>query len=528
MRKRTLGEPIGSPNVFPGRTDIVGGGTILDAGLFGRAGRAVLALIVFALVLGAGDASAQQRKPRIWDIPFGTHVRDLPSHEFVDPACGTNGGPASMPIGSFENFARCSVEEATGLYEVWFIHDDTLEYMGYAIRDAAVADRYRATRVLTQPVILSLLINGDGRLQGYRVVTDPRTEPAARLDAWSVSQHFRARFSGEWDCAELPREEGESPINGRFVKERCQQVSEGRRLTMEVRHYFRPGQHQYNPFGGKPMENAFESSARLDVIGIEPPAPAVQDLLDAAAAAASAPRMGLPAGASSRDVFLAGESIDCPGCDLAGADLRRRNLAGANLSGANLEGAVLHRTVLRDADLLSANFTDANLNRADLTFANLRGATLVRAMLYQADAGRADFGGADLGWAKMGKARLTLANLEGANLDRVDLGEARMNDASLAGATLNNAFLPQAVLLRADLRGVVADGVILSEASLRKANLSGAVITNSDLYLADLADADLSQADFSGSRLVAASLVNTNREGAIFEGAQMPNNAVAQ
>ena len=502
---------------------------ILGGSLRGSSARAVLAPVVLLLALGAtsGDASAQQRTPRIWDIPFGTHVRDLPLHEFVDPACGTNGGPASLPIGSFENFAQCSVEETTGLREVWFIYDDTLEYMGYAIRDAAVADRYRATRVLTQPVILSLLINGDGRVHGYRIVTDPRTEPVARMDAWAISLHFRARFSGEWDCAELPREEGEIPIEGRFVKQRCHQESEGRQLTMEVRHYFRRGQQQYDPFDGRRMENAFESSARLDVIGIETTAPAARDLLDAAADVA-APRTVLPANASAREVFLAGESIDCPGCNLAGADLRRRNLAGANLSGANLERAVLHRTVLRDADLSAANLTQANLNRANLTFANLRGATLSRAMLYQADAGRADFTGADLSWARMGRARLSLANLEGANLDRVDLGEARINDASLAGATLNNAYLPLAVLFRADLRGVVADGLILAEASLRRANLSGAIITNSDLYRADLADADLSHADFSGSRLVSASLVNTNREGAIFAGAQMPGNAVAQ
>src|SRR5947207_9332336 len=41
--------------------------------------------------------------------------------------------------------------------------------------------------------------------------------------------------------------------------------------------------------------------------------------------------------------FLAGNTNDCPGCNLAGAQLKRRNLAGANLSGANLSGASFHR-----------------------------------------------------------------------------------------------------------------------------------------------------------------------------------------
>ena len=45
--------------------------------------------------------------------------------------------------------------------------------------------------------------------------------------------------------------------------------------------------------------------------------------------------------------FLAGETLDCPGCNLAGVSLKRRNLAGADLSGANLQEASLHKANLR-------------------------------------------------------------------------------------------------------------------------------------------------------------------------------------
>ena len=61
--------------------------------------------------------------------------------------------------------------------------------------------------------------------------------------------------------------------------------------------------------------------------------------------------------------FLAGQTRDCPGCNLAGASLKRRNLAGANLAGANLAGASFHRAVLRGANLLGADLTGANLNK---------------------------------------------------------------------------------------------------------------------------------------------------------------------
>src|SRR5262245_51266624 len=72
--------------------------------------------------------------------------------------------------------------------------------------------------------------------------------------------------------------------------------------------------------------------------------------------------------------FLAGQTKDCPGCNLAGAILKRRNLAGANLAGANLAGASFHRAVLRGANLSGADLTGANLNKTDLIQADLSSA----------------------------------------------------------------------------------------------------------------------------------------------------------
>ena len=71
--------------------------------------------------------------------------------------------------------------------------------------------------------------------------------------------------------------------------------------------------------------------------------------------------------------FLAGESKNCPGCNLPGANLKRRDLTGANLAGANLRGASFHRSNLRGANLLGADLTEANLNKTDLIQANFTG-----------------------------------------------------------------------------------------------------------------------------------------------------------
>src|SRR5258708_6540920 len=84
--------------------------------------------------------------------------------------------------------------------------------------------------------------------------------------------------------------------------------------------------------------------------------------------------------------FVAGQTKDCPGCNLAGVSLKRRNLAGANLAGANLAGASFHRAVLRGANLSGADLTGANLNKTDLIQADLSSAKLANAMLFEAEA----------------------------------------------------------------------------------------------------------------------------------------------
>src|SRR5687767_3549877 len=100
----------------------------------------------------------------------------------------------------------------------------------------------------------------------------------------------------------------------------------------------------------------------------------------------------VPAEAQTREAaFAAGESKECPGCNLSGISFKRRDLAGANLAGANLEVSSFHRANLRGANLSGANLAYANFNRADLTNANLQGANLTEAMLFAADAAAANF-----------------------------------------------------------------------------------------------------------------------------------------
>jgi hypothetical protein len=228
-----------------------------------RAGAATGVGLLLACV---GAADAQQPLPRIWDVALGTPVGDLPEEEFVDPACGTNGGPPGLRLASFEEFARCR-PEASGLREVWFRYDDELEYVARAARDPDAVLRSNAMVVLGQPVILSLLIDAAGRVQGYRIVTDPHAEEELRQTAYLTAVAFKARFGTDgWACRDLSAAEGETPIAGTFVKEHCEKDTEGARVTVERRFYYKPGQALLDPNTGLPTVNQFESSARLEVV----------------------------------------------------------------------------------------------------------------------------------------------------------------------------------------------------------------------------------------------------------------------
>src|SRR4051812_50080552 len=84
--------------------------------------------LVGVIAWGAGPTNAQQRPTRgeVWDLKLGTAVDTLPD-EFTDYACGTNGGPPSVPLRGWSDFRRCR-PQPDGLREVYFRYDDELEY----------------------------------------------------------------------------------------------------------------------------------------------------------------------------------------------------------------------------------------------------------------------------------------------------------------------------------------------------------------------------------------------------------------
>jgi len=62
---------------------------------------------------------------------------------------------------------------------------------------------------------------------------------------------------------------GETPLEGIFIKQRCQKLAEGHQVTIESRHYYKPGQALLDPNSGVSTVNQFESLARIEVVQIE-------------------------------------------------------------------------------------------------------------------------------------------------------------------------------------------------------------------------------------------------------------------
>ena len=374
-----------------------------------------------AVLFLTAPAFAQDIPPKIWDVPFGTPIDSL-GVDFAEPACGTNGGPPSTQLASFADFAQCPTEP-DGLREIWFRYDDTIEYLARAVRNPVQAIRFNFTKVGMQPAILSFLVDDAGRIRGYRVATDPAADPRVRYDHYLASPMMRAVVGSEgWACEDLPKNEGEGPIESQFVKQRCTLTRDDVSATNETRFYLKPGQAVVDPATGKPMLNAFESSAYITVTQA---APYPADAPDEATEDKAPP----PDADDAVGRFLAGLSTDCPGCDLSGTDLRRRDLTGADLTGARLVATNLHRAILRQVKLAGADLERADLNLADLTQTDLTGANLHAATLFGARGAQTNFSGANLAAVRAGSLDVRQGKFDGATMTTADFGQARLNGA---------------------------------------------------------------------------------------------------
>jgi hypothetical protein len=215
-----------------------------------------VACLVGALTLGAAAMAApgdggKPARLEIWDLKLGTPAAALPS----------------TPLASFQDFRRCR-PEPSGLREVYFRYDDELEYWARANNLALQTEQYSGTKTYGFPITVSALFDEQAILRGIRVVSDPRGDTQNRDEAYLLRNFLNARFGREgWDCEKLSPEDGETPVSGIFVKERCRKAIDAETAaTLMTRHLRKAGQAQFDPRTGRETTGQFESTVRFELI----------------------------------------------------------------------------------------------------------------------------------------------------------------------------------------------------------------------------------------------------------------------
>lgn len=238
---------------------------------------------VFGLaLLGLGlsvDASVGQEliEPvySIWDVKLGQPVSQVPDTKVAEIACGTGGGPPGLALASFQEFLSCT-PEPSGLYEVGFIYDDEQDYIARAL-ELEYQFLKGGTSVYAHPVIVSLLVDSEGIVQGRRIVTDDRASDLTRRTAYTLIINFKAQY-GDWslDCAEIPMQQGEMPVGDEFFHELCTgQSPDGATLIAIESSYLRKrGQSAINLETQQVNVGYFESQTRYEEV-LAPYAPAM-------------------------------------------------------------------------------------------------------------------------------------------------------------------------------------------------------------------------------------------------------------
>lgn len=234
----------------------------------------LLAALAAGGVLASGGAKAQDRDRSaleapfdIWDAQLGAPVSIIPAVDVNELACGTNGGPYSLPLAEARDFMTCP-PEASGLREIHFSYDDELDYVARAM-ESEYDVLQDGTTVFSHKVMVSVLVSEDGIIQGIRILTDPRIPARERRRAVTLMRNLEARY-GDWNlaCEDLPLADGEMMIGNVFTKRVCTGTSpEGdTALRLDARYLRKAGQQAVNPETRELNSTYFESFSRLEMV----------------------------------------------------------------------------------------------------------------------------------------------------------------------------------------------------------------------------------------------------------------------
>ena len=190
------------------------------------------AALLLALTFAAASAPSRDMND-LREFRVGMAVADLPAQGYGEFGCVA---APDRKLQSWSQYIECPAD-AAGRHEVGFRYNlDTVPM-------ANLNEGYNGTRVGGHPVVVSLLIGADARVDAIRIATDPGARLYLRKKAFLFAEQVKERYGRDgWACREGQPSATEQPVGGVFVKEHCEKTVAGRHLVLDRELYRDPGQ----------------------------------------------------------------------------------------------------------------------------------------------------------------------------------------------------------------------------------------------------------------------------------------------
>lgn len=193
----------------------------------------IITFMPLSLVCHAEETSTIKLKKEIRDISLGMLVTELPAERYKDFTCVN----PDKTLETLNNFEECPVDNLN-LYEVRLKYDTSDNEW------AQVNDRFKGTRISGHPVVLSILVNKNGVIQGLRAYTDPDASPFTKKQAYLLSGNIKMHYgNADWKCVEKqPGEDGNNPIGSIYIDQMCHKIIDDKRIKVGTKFYRNPNQ----------------------------------------------------------------------------------------------------------------------------------------------------------------------------------------------------------------------------------------------------------------------------------------------